>query len=234
MRYGSYLTFEEYEGYVADLKEKGTPFEINKFENKIIVRTSGENGYSHAILFDPTLTVESLTESIMQTGKFPAGMVSKINDNVNQTKAVKVVEATIQKFPTNLFLMGSPRTGKTFAIIYAAMALFAQNKISKPYFLRANEIQKFWRNDCWIFDIDWLESDLLILDDLGSETQPKHISNPNQDRKALILELIDLRLTDVKPLFITTNLSTEQDISDRYEDRFLRRIDDWMNIENVD
>lgn len=121
----------------------------------------------------------------------------------------------------NLFLFGSPGSGKTF-IAKAVTKRLEDNGFS-PLFLtafRLNDLAASSFNKSFVEQRTTEEilysCDFLVIDDLGSEPIYKTITVEN------LLNLISRRLELKKPFMITTNLDLEQ-IRARYGDRVFSR-----------
>jgi DNA replication protein DnaC len=129
------------------------------------------------------------------------------------------------KFPNvktpNIVLTGATGTGKTFAANLIQNAL-KQKRVWVEYstaFNMVNNFQKFvntFGRETEKID-DYLECDLLIIDDLGAEPTIKNVTNEH------IYNIINERLINKKPFVITTNLS-EKALIERYDQRIASRI----------
>ncbi len=144
-------------------------------------------------------------------------------------KVIRVCEGFARQFPDyplkNLLLSGSPGLGKTFlsgciarevssrgfSVVYdTAARLFAAFEARR--FTRDQEEGRQARDDTRRY----LNCDLLILDDLGSEfTSPL--------AQATLYEVVDRRLVDDRRTVISTNLSGEQ-IAQRYTPQTASRL----------
>ena len=133
-----------------------------------------------------------------------------------------------EKFPPetlkNLIFTGSTGTGKTFSAGAIASKLIQNNKC--VIYLSATKLNDIFRiyhimdesNKRAIFDL-LCESDLLVIDDLGTEPLYKNVS------VVYFTSIISERLANARPFIITTNLSLEE-IGTRYNDRLLSRLSD--------
>lgn len=140
------------------------------------------------------------------------------------TSITKKLDAFMAKFPhtkaKNVALLGTTGTGKTYCakVIQATL----QQRHFSVYFTTTFNLVKRMNDHMYGQDdtatTDFLESDLLIIDDLGAEPT---IKNSDEYLYAVINE----RYANNKPFIITSNLSEEQ-ILNRYEERLYGRLFD--------
>ena len=126
----------------------------------------------------------------------------------------------------NLFLSGAPGLGKTFLSACIARTV-SENGYSAVYDTAANifaqfEARKFLRDSADGQDARdetrrYLNCDLLILDDLGSELT-------TQFTQSALYELINTRLAADRRTVISSNLSMEE-VAQRYAPQIASRID---------
>ena len=142
-------------------------------------------------------------------------------------KQFKVIKNYASNFPntqiSNLVLSGSVGTGKTtFA---KCILTTAKNNGSIAVFLTATELNNIFlkihtgKVDRSLTLEVLLGADLLIIDDLGTETMLKNVT------VEYLLSLISERLYKKKPFVITTNL-TNKELLERYNERFISRLSD--------
>ena len=140
-------------------------------------------------------------------------------------EAKKLSEQFVEYFSngqliSNLLFVGPVGSGKSFMLFCITKEL-----IEKGFFvLHITASKLFNRFHDFIFDktesdADFLkttfEADLLVIDDLGSESA-------SEPAKSKFLELIEERMSKNLPIAISTNLSTDEIIL-RYTDRILSR-----------
>ena len=130
-----------------------------------------------------------------------------------------------EKFPAvhkpNVILSGATGTGKTFITQIIANVLY-ERRFDVQYTTAfgmvkefQNYIQSFGRDDMMLNK--FLECDILIIDDLGSEPTIKNVTLEH------IGNIINERLVNNRPFIITTNLSP-QAIFEKYDQRIASRI----------
>ncbi len=150
---------------------------------------------------------------------------SNLIQNPNLTKQFKVIKNYADNFPntkiSNLIFSGNVGTGKT----ELAKCVLTQVK-KRDYialFLTSTELNAIFvkmhtsqvdRN--LIFEV-LSDADLLIIDDLGTETLYKNVT------VEYLLSLVSNRIEKGKHLIITTNL-TDKELIERYNERFTSRI----------
>ena len=127
-----------------------------------------------------------------------------------------------KKYKKNLFFYGSPGLGKTFLSHAIAKDLLEQGNI--VLYQTASDLIDFIRNNK--FDLNQKEgnpmlerillSDLLIIDDLGTE----HLT---EFSKMELFNIINKRLLTEKKMVISTNLSLRE-LQEKYPNRLTSRI----------
>lgn len=146
-------------------------------------------------------------------------LYQKIDQSVTEK-----LDSFIAKFPNtklkNVVLLGATGTGKTYCskVIQAAL----REKGYSVYFTTTFNLVKRMNDNFYGQDYqaptDFLESDLLIIDDLGAEPT---IKNSDEFSYSVINE----RYANNRAFIITTNLSEEQ-ILHRYDQRLYGRLFD--------
>lgn len=150
----------------------------------------------------------------------------KNEDLLRFTRAEELCHNMVEHFnkvPTNLLLFGTVGCGKSFlsgcvaheiieagysVIYYSAISLF--DNLAKETFNSKNKDELYNMYD-YLYNCD-----LLIIDDLGTETSNSFVSSQ-------LFALINERKLRKKSTIISTNLSLEE-IRERYSDRILSRI----------
>lgn len=151
----------------------------------------------------------------------------KMTPRENMTDIVGIAEGFIANFDEkngdNLLFYGSTGLGKTFLSNCIAKALLDKNKIviyqTAFTILEILENRRFSRTDKAMSDYQYnllLESDLLIIDDLGTEMV-------NVFTNSEIFNIVNTRILRGKKTIISTNL-TPKEISATYTDRIFSRI----------
>jgi len=144
-------------------------------------------------------------------------------------KNLKVSDAFVDNFDKddsfNLLFFGSEGTGKTFLSNHIANILIKEGYTVRKY----STVELFdFINEALIIDRHknleeykmLTECDLLILDDLGTESNTSFT-------KSHLFSTLDTRFSKCKKTLLCTNLSVK-DIMDRYEKRiFSRIVDDY-------
>ena len=127
----------------------------------------------------------------------------------------------LEKNPENLFFTGMPGLGKTFLSTAVAKAVIdngfdviyeTSNKIFSTY-----QRAQFEQDEQARADIEeYINTDLLIIDDLGAEFTTSFTVTA-------LFNLINSRLIAKKPIIINSNLTLDE-IGDKYDERILSRI----------
>jgi len=168
-----------------------------------------------ALAKDKTLTREKWNKSfkVLKTIKTPYQFPISPE---HLKKTYTLLQQYCEKFPNvntpNLVFSGATGTGKTFAATTIRDALKAR-KFRIEYTTAFGMVNAFFK-----FDVDhFINCDLLIIDDLGSEPVAKNIS------QEYIYAIINERLVHQRPFIITTNLDPVG-IMERYDQRIASRI----------
>ena len=156
---------------------------------------------------------------------------SSISPRKNILVIKKIVDNFIKNFDNpkgkNLLFTGSPGLGKTFLSNCIAKELIDSGKIvlyqTAPAMLDNIVDCKFGKNTVSKEFIDNIfESDLLIIDDLGTETM-------NNIKFTELFNVINTRILDNKKTIISTNLSI-QNLFSIYDERIVSRIVGYYDI----
>lgn len=231
--------------FLKQLEDSGYPFQVYDHEDYPIVtvlyrkpaersKPEDENPvtYEKCREFFKPMYATTL-RSRLKEARFPEAFVDDVlKDAVLETEVITFCQGLLTGFPSSAILSGRTGAGKTFGCVWLAKQLFADRKILSAEFVRMGELNKQRHNSGgesrWDFNCD-KDSDLLVLDDLGTESAVINIYSENQDKKGLAQELVDYRLSNKLPMLITTNLNTA-DLFDRYGERFVSRIQRWGTI----
>lgn len=151
-----------------------------------------------------------------------------INTNVYSNKEeidslIKILKNLINnpKFNTLLF-SGETGTGKTYLSKSFLKTYILNNKLGLfiPAFNLNNELLKYHTNFSENKNLDrYLEPDLLVIEDLGTETKYNNVTNE------YLLFILNERQEANKLTLFTTNL-TLNDIKEKYNERFFSRLID--------
>lgn len=145
----------------------------------------------------------------------------------NMTDIVGIAEGFINNFDENngqnLLFYGTTGLGKTFLCSCIAKSLLDKNKIviyqTAFTILEILESRRFGKGDKRLGEYQYdllFDSDLLIIDDLGTEIS-------NTFTNAEIFNIVNTRIIKGKKTIISTNL-TPKEISEIYTDRVFSRI----------
>lgn len=154
------------------------------------------------------------------------GTGKTIRENMNEN--FNLARIYVENFPNhneNLFFFGTSGTGKTFLATCIARELLKKGYVV-VYRTAAQLIEdikeiRFKENDD-VLDM-LMNTDLLIIDDLGTEFK-------SELSRTEIFNIINGRLLDKKKMIISTNLIPEE-LGFKYSERLLSRIvGDFMNI----
>ena len=151
----------------------------------------------------------------------------RLTPRENMMDIVTIAEGFVNNFheknSENLLFYGSTGLGKTFMCNCIAKGLIDKNKmvIYQTAFkiLEIIESHRFRRNERLFDDMDYeilFTSDLLIIDDLGTEVA-------NTFTNAEIFNIVNTRLINGSKTIISTNL-TPKEISEIYTDRVFSRV----------
>ncbi len=185
---------------------------------------AGLSGYSFS-KFDPMLFSSKKDEETYRSKNSPREQMIAIKE-----AAERFVSSFEQPDQPGLFFIGSPGTGKTFIAGCIANALISRGisvlYVSAPeMFEMINEyrvVSASFSPDKERLEKasdaynDILESDLLIIDDLGTETS-------NANRQPELLTVINHRTGQSGKMIITTNLGMT-DLMNYYDERLISRI----------
>ncbi|HEC64985.1 MAG TPA: ATP-binding protein [bacterium] len=192
--------------------------------NKQYVYFTNKNKYQCVAMFWKKTTAEDIRKKLYDN-KFPKLGVDIIMNGKEEmnTKPLDFAKRVVDEFPLNIVLCGAEQTGKTYAVIWLTKTLMEDRKIHSSVFVRAPEVRKE-RNDIgWDFPFD-KNADLLVLDDLGTETIVQELITENQDKKGMIFELIEYRISEKLPMFVTTNLNMSE-LTARYSNKTISRLE---------
>ena len=140
----------------------------------------------------------------------------------NDKKAMEILRTWTDKYPSvnkiNINLIGGAGMGKTFLMECVASALI--NKGISAVFVSAFELNESARRyhigKAYDFS-NYIDAEVLLIDDLGSEPVLKNIT------KEYLYNLINVRQNNNRPTIISTNLSLDN-ILDRYDERIFSRL----------
>ncbi|MDR0462441.1 MAG: ATP-binding protein [Christensenellaceae bacterium] len=176
---------------------------------------------------DKTLSRAEFNKRYLETHKKPPAPDRFVNLKVPSPKHKSIynwLAEYCEKFPTkipNLVLWGATGTGKTFIVNTVKQSL-TDKKVRVEYataFNMVNVFQKyvnsFGRDDEQIND--FLDCDVLIIDDLGTEPTIKNVTQEH------IYNILNERLVNKRAFIITTNLNPDA-LYERYDERIARRI----------
>lgn len=145
-----------------------------------------------------------------------------MNENFN---LAKMYVENFTKHNENLFFYGSSGTGKTFLATCIARDLLYKGYVVvyRTATQLIEDIKEIRFNDNEeVFDM-LMNTDLLIIDDLGTEFK-------SELSRTEVFNIINGRLLDKKKMIISTNLTPEE-LKSKYSERLLSRIlGDFMNI----
>lgn len=149
-----------------------------------------------------------------------------IDGNPSLKKAYAVAKKYVAEFPNfrykNLVLIGNVGAGKTYLIQCIAHALI--ERAHYVVFCTAFDLNRTIQSSFGMSALEreamlapYFESDLLVIDDLGSEPIIKNVTIPN------LFSVINERENQSLPIIISTNLDMTE-IQERYGDRIASRI----------
>ena len=162
---------------------------------------------------------------------FDASVVPNDTQRERLTKLYASMQKMCAKFPDtkhlNVVLSGKTGVGKT--CVFSAVANDLVSRGFSVLFLTAFELNsRFLKyhtsplSERALYMTDLIESDMLIIDDLGSEPMLKNVTTE------YLLCVLSERTARGKHTFITTNLSSG-DILSRYDERVFSRVFDKRN-----
>lgn len=212
--------------YLTALKQNG--YTESDFDVKYDCPKCNDTGMINGELCD---CVKKLYEKLLAKSSAISELAKfKVSDFVVKSETdenhLQFVKTFIDKFPPhktlNLILRGRAGSGKTFMA-----SCIANGVLEKGYgvlFYSAFEIVqrclKYHTSNLVERDgmlDDFLESDLLIIDDLGTETKLQNVT------AEYLLLIISERISHKKHTIVTTNLNHNQ-IVERYGERFFSRL----------
>ena len=149
-----------------------------------------------------------------------------VEQNESLKKAYEIAKKYVEKFPNfqypSLVFVGNVGAGKTYLIECIANALIQKSQY--VVFSTAFDLNRTIQNSFGVGTLEreamlapYFESDLLIIDDLGSEPIIKNVTISN------LFSVINERQSHNLPIIISTNLDIEE-IQERYGDRVASRI----------
>ncbi|MCR2033458.1 ATP-binding protein [Anaerofustis stercorihominis] len=162
---------------------------------------------------------DNFDENLFDNDKRKYQITPRENIIKNKEQSLKFINTfEDEKNILGLLMSGKVGSGKTF--LAAATGKMLLNKGYSVICLTAKEfediIKSFNDPDLEKKKKEILDVDLLILDDLGIETQSDYVNNE-------ILKLIDYKMTYNKKMIMTTNL-TLNEIREKYKSRIYSRI----------
>lgn len=224
---------EKYGEFTRKLESGNVKFNVTAEKDKLYVYYINKNKYEYVAIFWKNSTAEDIREKLYND-KFPklgVDIIMNGKEEIN-TKPLDFAKRVVDEFPLNIVLCGAEQTGKTYAVIWLTKTLMEDRKIHSSVFVRAPEVRKE-RNDIgWDFPFD-KNADLLVLDDLGTETIVQELTTENQDKKGMIYELIEYRISEKLPMFVTTNLNMAE-LTARYSNKTISRLENNGTIVEFD
>ncbi|MCQ4794965.1 ATP-binding protein [Anaerofustis stercorihominis] len=168
---------------------------------------------------------DNFDENLFDNDKSKYKITPRENIIKNKEQSLKFINTFKDEENTlGLLMSGKAGSGKTF--LAAATGKILLNKGYSVICLTAKEfediIKSFNDPDLEKKKKEILDVDLLILDDLGIETQSDYVNNE-------ILKLVDYKMTYNKKMIITTNL-TLNEIREKYKSRIYSRIISNFNL----
>lgn len=126
----------------------------------------------------------------------------------------------------NLFFYGETGTGKTFMSSAIAKDFLYKGKTavyqSMLGIVEVSGDSSFRQTNKETYD-SFLNSDLLIIDDLGSELT-------NEFTKCALFDIINSRMNNGKKMIISSNLSVDTEIQRRYSERIYSRLTHFVKL----
>ena len=146
------------------------------------------------------------------------GLLSPRDNMKRIYQLCKTYTETFDRQDKSLLFVGATGLGKTYLSTAIARALLDQGKsviyISAPEFARRIEAARFKDEEGQLRQ--FMEADMLILDDLGIETHTPYIVGT-------LTDLMDQRIRTGKPMLFSTNLNLEG-IQKAYDERIISRL----------
>lgn len=145
------------------------------------------------------------------------------NPRKRMTSILKLCKEYVNNFSTetyqNLLFMGAPGLGKTHLTLAIVSGIVDKGYI--PFYGPAENLFNIVSNERFSGENRgsyqaMLESDLLVIDDLGTELSTEF-------SRSVLYNLINSRMLSKKPTIINTNLSMKE-IADRYGERVASRL----------
>lgn len=214
--------------FLAKLKEEGTEYDDRDTDPQcpyIQVLYRNEKGYQKCRTFHKPPQDEEI-RNILAKGDFPPVAIELMFSEEHSpisTPPLKFVEKCLEQYPLNMVLSGTEQIGKTYAAVWMVKQLASDRRILVSEFVRATNLRKIKKKRGWGWAFN-PKADVLVLDDLGTETVVAELHSENQDKRALLFELIDYRISIGAPFFITTNLTLEQ-LNTRYGYKTVSRLE---------
>lgn len=156
-------------------------------------------------------------------------------NTLNKTTSLEPDKYPEIKLETSLFLHGKTGSGKTYKAKQLALEFFTNYPETNGEFITFLDLIQTYKNSFkegleateYRKQIkDYKECFLLILDDLGTEKATEFINQT-------LFEIINFRVENSLPVIITSNLSLE-DLSDKYEQKIIRRLKDICEVHYFD
>ena len=165
--------------------------------------------------------------------------LASFEDNISSDPAFELMKkwCEVKNDKTNILICGHTGTGKTFLTECIASRLLEKNRI--VLFTTAFNLNNAMLNYHISFDANrdeiikpYLESEVLIIDDLGSEPMLKNVT------QEYLYLIVNERMLAKRPTIITTNLMPK-DILDTYGERLFSRLSNkrvsiMLNLEGED
>ena len=165
--------------------------------------------------------------------------LATFEDNISPNPAFELMEkwCEVKNEKTNILICGHTGTGKTFLTECIANRLIEKNRI--VLFTTTFNLNNAMLNYHISFDANrdeiikpYLESEVLIIDDLGSEPMLKNVT------QEYLYLIVNERMLAKRPTIITTNLMPK-DILDTYGERLFSRLSNkrvsiMINLEGDD
>lgn len=238
---------ERFQPFLRKLDDKGIKYAIREcLDNTLMVsyevlspRSKHGSAYAYAEFFEKPIYVEQ-TRRFLTRSDFPALLVDEVlkNDFIIETDSILKARKFADSLPKSMTLVGPENAGKTFACLWVAKKLWKERLIMDAQFVRAVDIRKKritdeGGNPDWDFSFN-RNTDLLVIDDLGTESKVISIFVENSDKANLLYDLVDFRFSHKKPTLITSNMASKEDLAARYGSPFVSRLERWGYIEIIE